>query len=818
MTQTIAVRASDDRRCGWRTVAALGSAILLLTGAAATQAAERENDEAPGAFPYDLAFQRQTFRGNDDPVVSPDGDRVAYVVVSPPDEKLQSARFLSTGTPVSAVGARLFVSNPAAGAGRAGPICGGKGNQWDPAWSPDGRALAFYSDQAGRPQLWIYDLAGDACRQVGEGVIRASLFAGFEPRWSPGGETVYVPLRPDPPLEVSDASVFNVMDAGARGDGGPLVFYSGSEAAERNVPKGGSDFSGFLLSNYNASLAAVEANTGRTRIIVDARVEPRPSALKVSASGRWISYASVPANVAAGGGAPTRELALVPASGGEPRILVEGLSASDMEAAYRWHPREDQLIYMHDGRVWGVDFGASGPDAPRVLSERIGKPAGDVLSFTRDGRAVVIGVDPQGRRRDPAALAVIALGGGEPRKLPLPDPAEWEFLGVVRANEDVLWQPDPRDITVQMRHRGTGHQALFSIDLTSGVSEQMSSGLYRLRSFGSGGDHGELFVVYEDINTPPDIYRYDADLKQRKRVSIVEPRLEEISLGDVAVIETPAPFHDGSMVDVRTTVLLPPGAEKGDKLPAVVMIYSGSDLSSSASMYGGGEGNTVPNQVFTSRGFAVVMADIRLPEPGKPSHPAQDMTDVLLPQVLALADAGYIDVGKLAISGQSFGGYSTAAIASFTNLFRAGIAVNGPYDLGSLYGGMDTQGNSFMSQWAEQGQGRMGEMPWDNPLRYIANSPYYRIDRIHTPLLLVAGDADNAVPYEQSTQFFVGLRRMERPAELAIYPGQGHSISEWSLDQAVDVSRRMVAFLNRQLREGEHGSVDAGDARPRSEN
>src|SRR3546814_3285814 len=95
------------------------------------------------------------------------------------------------------------------------------------------------------------------------------------------------------------------------------------------------------------------------------------------------------------------------------------------------------------------------------------------------------------------------------------------------------------------------------------------------------------------------------------------------------------------------------------------------------------------------------------------------MVDVLLPQVYAAANAGYIDIERLAISGQSYGGYSTASIVSQTNLFRAGIPVNGTYDLAGFYGGLDEQGNSHWIRWAEKGQGRMGDSPWANPQRYI---------------------------------------------------------------------------------------------------
>lgn len=780
---------------------------LVVPSMASDTESDRMVADPPGAIPYDLAFQTRALRRNDPPVVSPDGSHVAYVVVVPSDVRGDAgARFLANGTPVDAIGARIHLSlagsRPQA---ESSPICGGGGNQWNPAWSPDGRLLGFYSDEGGRAELWIHEVEAGGCRRVSEAFVRASMFGGFQPRWSPDGRVVYVPLRPDPPLEMSDASVplaFETAAGDGEGSSAPLVFHSGSEAATPQRRAAPFDFTGYVLAYNNATLGAVDAETGEVRTLVDARVEPRPSTLKVSPSGRWISYASVPEGNPA---APLRDVVLVPATGGDPVVLVSGLAPSadnSTEPDYRWHPREDRLVYLHEGTVWQVDVGENGAGEPRQLSEALGEPVAPILYFTRDGRSLLVGLDPQGRGREraPAALAVVPLDGGAPVRVPLPDSSQWQFLGVVRANEDVLWQPDPRHLTVQVRNRSTGHEALYRIALASGQARQIDSGLHRLRHFSSGNDHRHLYAVYEDIATPPDLYRYDsANLSRRSRVSRIEPRLEGIAPASAQVIENVVPLHDGRLQTVRTTLLLPHGAKAGDRLPAIVMIYSGSDLSMSAAQYGGGMGNTVPNQIFTSRGFAVVMADVRLSEMGEPGHPAQDMTDTLLPQVYALANAGYIDIGRLAVSGQSFGGYSTAAIVSTTNLFRAGIPVNGPFDLAALYGEMDSQGNSFTIHWAENGQGRMGQSPWDNIQRYIVNSPYYRIDRIHTPLLIVAGEKDNAVPFEESKRLFVGLRRLDKPAQLAIYPGEGHVVNEWSAEHAADVSRRMIEFLRRHL-------------------
>jgi dipeptidyl aminopeptidase/acylaminoacyl peptidase len=154
----------------------------------------------------------------------------------------------------------------------------------------------------------------------------------------------------------------------------------------------------------------------------------------------------------------------------------------------------------------------------------------------------------------------------------------------------------------------------------------------------------------------------------------------------------------------------------------------------------------------------------------------------------------------VAITGQSYGGYGTAAVVSYTNLFRAAMALDGVYDLASGFAKMDPGGGTFGFVWSETGQGRMGTHPWANLQRYLANSPYFRADRIRTPLLLIHGAIDDTCPVEQAEQMYNALKRLDRTAELAVYAGEGHVPGDWSLVNAVDATQRMLTWLERYLR------------------
>jgi dipeptidyl aminopeptidase/acylaminoacyl peptidase len=64
-------------------------------------------------------------------------------------------------------------------------------------------------------------------------------------------------------------------------------------------------------------------------------------------------------------------------------------------------------------------------------------------------------------------------------------------------------------------------------------------------------------------------------------------------------------------------------------------------------------------------------------------------------------------------------------------------------------------------------------------------------------MLIVHGEEDMA--YRDAQKLFSALRRLDRPAQLASYAGEGHVIYEWRRAAAADAARRMVEFYRRHL-------------------
>ena len=466
---------------------------------------------------------------------------------------------------------------------------------------------------------------------------------------------------------------------------------------------------------------------------------------------------------------------------------------------YAWHPIDDALVYMKGGQLFLVTVGQDGPGSPRRIGESLGALAPTLHWFTRDGKAVVVGTDPiddkgYGDVR-PRGLALIPLDGSAPTRFAID--SAWTFDDLVRADPRTLWQPDAASITALMTEVATGERGAVRFDTRSGKPTVLWKGRARLANAFGDTTHQSIFALYQDIRTAPNVYRFPANFASKDRVSHADDRLDGVAVGSADVFETVIPGYNGAIAKARTAVLLPPGAKRGDRLPAVVLMYPGGDRSRQAEVFGGGGDLTIPTLLFTSRGYAVVLATLPLGPNREAGNPLNEMIDELLPQVYRAAELGYVDVNRLAIAGQSFGGYGTGAIISGTNLFRAAVAVSGIYDLAGTYGYLDENGGSFWIGWSEAGQARMGTHPWANVMRYLENSPYYRADRIHTPLLLIHGDKDMA--YHDAQKLFTALRRLDRPVQLATYGGMGHVIYEWTRPNAVDAARRIVGFVEDHL-------------------
>lgn len=73
----------------------------------------------------------------------------------------------------------------------------------------------------------------------------------------------------------------------------------------------------------------------------------------------------------------------------------------------------------------------------------------------------------------------------------------------------------------------------------------------------------------------------------------------------------------------------------------------------------------------------------------------------------------------------------------------------------------------------------MSGHPWQQREAYIENSPFFYLERVETPLLVIHGQLDQAVPVSQGEAVFVSLRRLGKKVVFVKYEGEDHWEGEW---------------------------------------
>jgi dipeptidyl aminopeptidase/acylaminoacyl peptidase len=197
---------------------------------------------------------------------------------------------------------------------------------------------------------------------------------------------------------------------------------------------------------------------------------------------------------------------------------------------------------------------------------------------------------------------------------------------------------------------------------------------------------------------------------------------------------------------------------------------------------------------FTSNGYLVFNPNIYY----KTGQPGDDAYNSVVSAARYLAKMPFVDSTKMAIQGQSWGGYQVAYLVTKTKLFAAAGAGAPVANMTSAYGGI-RWGTGVNRQFQyEKSQSRIGATLWEKPEAYIKNSPLFKADKITTPLLIMHNDKDGAVPWYQGIEFFTALRRLNKKVWLLQYNDEDHNLVERR--NRKDLSIRLGQFFDHYLK------------------
>ena len=133
----------------------------------------------------------------------------------------------------------------------------------------------------------------------------------------------------------------------------------------------------------------------------------------------------------------------------------------------------------------------------------------------------------------------------------------------------------------------------------------------------------------------------------------------------------------------------------------------------------------------------------------------------------------FINREKIGCMGASYGGFMTQYLQTVTDIFacavsHAGIANHTSY-WGEGYWGYNYSEVSMANSY-----------PWSHRELYVDRSPLFNADKIHTPLLLLHGNADTNVPLIESLQMFTALKLLGREVALVEVEGENHHILDYA--------------------------------------
>ena len=573
------------------------------------------------------------------------------------------------------------------------------GHHYDssPRISPDSRRVAFFSDRSGALQVYVKSL--DA--SVDE---RAAPLTGLGPMqdpwglaWSPDGTTLSFVAREfaDPPF----LGELSLPPADA-------IWAEPPRVVDRLVYR--HDGRGFVPPGCER-IFLVAADGGPPR-----RATAEETCLDEATAGEQLNHGR---------------------SGNGPSWSPDG---RHLVVAANRRVGADRSIHPIDLDLYEIDIETG---ALRPLVVRNGLDHLPVVS--PDGSHIAfVGFDDRSLSFQDAEVYLANRNGSEMRSL---------TADLDRDVDGPRWSADGESIYFSYHDWGTTRVARVSLDgavteIASGLSDGYSAydgGGFSVAQSGrvafthsSPVQAGEVAVAAEGEPLRR-LSRLNDNLMRARRVA----KVEEVAFDS----------RDGTRIQGWW---MPPleGETKGSagSAPLVLDIHGGPFLN-------WGKRFDLEKQILAARGFGVLYVNPRgssgygedFANLIHHAYPGDDRHD-LLSAVDLLVERGDADPEQLFVTGGSGGGLLTFSLLAETQRFRAAVAI---YPLVSWTSFVLTTDLApiVLTRW-------LPGPPWEHQDHYLERSPLWKVDRMNTPTLVIAGEEDHRTPMSEAEQVFAALQ------------------------------------------------------------
>jgi dipeptidyl aminopeptidase/acylaminoacyl peptidase len=415
----------------------------------------------------------------------------------------------------------------------------------------------------------------------------------------------------------------------------------------------------------------------------------------------------------------------------------------------------------------------SGGEPQSVLTINMGARE---LSLSPDGKRLAfcaaVNAEPTQSYTQPDLWVVDLAANAKPQNLT----AKYDYdvcsgvggdQGTPRAGgqDHVVWTADGRNLIVTTASKGMAN--LIAVEVPSGKITELTNGKQAVERFRATNDArtlvllistptniGDLFVVNHGSTAPPRQITHIND-KLFSQLNLTEP--EEIWYTS----------FDGKKI--QGWLQKPPDFDAKKKYPFILNIHGGPHAA-----YGWVFDHEI--QWMAAKGYVVLYPNPR----GSTSYgqefgniiqyhyPGDDFRDLMI-GVDEVLKRGYVDPKKLGVTGGSGGGLLTNWVVGHTDRFAAAVAQRDIASWAAWWYSADF--TLFHPSWFKA-------PPFDDPQDYVNRSPITYIKNVHTPLMLILGEADyRTPPFSGGEEMFRALKFLRRPVIMVRFPGESHELS-----------------------------------------
>lgn len=323
----------------------------------------------------------------------------------------------------------------------------------------------------------------------------------------------------------------------------------------------------------------------------------------------------------------------------------------------------------------------------------------------------------------------------------------------------------------------------------AGVKTLMQ-GEYKLTVLGRSKDCDTIVFSKERFDLFPDLYTasYSAPQNAVKQTDLDKQR-QAFNWSQSELVH----WTNGDGKPLDGVLIKPTNYQAGKRYPVLVYYYR--FMTDRLHAFPQMNINHRPNFAwYINNGYAVFLPDIRF----EIGYPGASSVQALTSGVQKLIEIGIADPDAIGLQGHSWSGYQTAFAITQTKMFKAAVAGAPVSNMTSAYSGI-RHGTGIARQFQyETGQSRIGASLFAAPQKYIENSPVFYADRIQTPLMIMFGDKDDAVPWEQGVEMYLAMRRAGKEVVFLQYEDEPHHLKKYP--NKLDYSIRMMQYFDHYLK------------------